>query len=530
VTSRVLTRFAVARSWRGALAVALSNVLVTITAVLGYTAAYPDPADRITLADSIGSNPGLVALFGEPVALETQAGFTEWRVNLILALVGGVWGLFAATRLMRGEEESGRADVLLAGPVTRTSAAAATLGGLGWSLALLVVVCVVGFVVGTSSDLGAARAAGLGLTVCSLAAVMAGVGAVTSQLADTRRRALAIGAGVLGVFYVVRVVADSRPSLNGLRWATPLGWLELSRPLTDPDPWPLVLSYGLAVLLAGLALALVQRRDVGAGLLVSKDTARPRVGMLRGPTGLAARMVRGSAIGWALGLGSFGLLVGLVARTAAEAMADAADQDALGGLGITETGTTAYVGVAFVLVTLALTVAAAGQVSAARDEEESGRLDTLLAAPVGRWSWLAGRVVVATGLLVLGSAAAVGGTWLAGRVSELGVSGTDLLTAGVNALPAAVFVLGLGMLLLGLVPRLAGPLVYGFVTGSFLLEIIGSAVDLPGWLLALSVLHHVQPAPAVEPDWAAATALVGLGAMLAVVGGSALRVRDLQTN
>jgi ABC-2 type transport system permease protein len=529
MTTRVLTRFAVTRSWRGALAVAASNVLVTVTAVLGYTAAYPDPADRVTLAESIGSNPGLVALFGEPVALETQAGFTEWRVSLVLALVAAVWALFAATRLMRGEEESGRADVVLAGPVTRTSAAAATVRGLALSLALLVVVTVVGFVAGTASDLGAARAAGLGLAVCSLAAVMAGVGALTSQLADTRRRALAIGAAVLGAFYVVRVVADSRPSLNGLRWATPLGWLELSRPLTEPDPWPVLLGYVLAVVLAVVALGLVSRRDVGAGLLVSQDSARARVAVLRGPAGLAVRLARGSALGWALGLGSFGLLIGLVARTAAEAMADAADQDALSGFGITETGTTAYVGVSFVLVTLALAVAAAGQVSAARDEEESGRLDTLLAAPVSRWSWLGGRVVVATGVLAAAAAAAVGGAWLAGRVSDLGVSAVDLATAGVNALPAALFVLGLGMLLLGVVPRLAGPLTYSVVAGSFLLEIVGSAVELPEWLLSLSVLHHVQPAPAVDPDWTAAAVLVGLGVALALAGGAALRVRDLQT-
>lgn len=529
MTSGVLTRFAFVRSWRGALAVALSNVLVTVTAVIGYSAAYPDPADRITLAESIGSNPGLVALFGEPFALETQAGFTEWRVHLVLALVGGVWALFAATRLLRGEEETGRADVLLAGPVTRTTAAAATVRGLGLSVALLIVVTVVGFVLGTASDLGAARAAGLALTVCSLAAVMAGVGAVASQLADTRRRALAIGAAVLGIAYVVRVVADSRPSLNGLRWATPLGWLELARPLTDPDPWPLVLAYGTAVLLAVGAVALVARRDVGAGLVVSEDTARARVAVLRGPTGLAARLARGSAIGWAVGLGGFGLLIGLVARTAAEAMADAADQDVLGGLGITETGTTAYVGVSFVFITVGLAVAAAGQVSAARDEEESGRLDTLLAAPVSRWSWLAGRAAVAAGVLVLGAASAVVGAWLAGRVSDLGVPPSDLLTAGVNTLPAALFVLGLGLLLLGLIPRLAGPLTYSIVAGSFLLEIVGSAVELPEWVLALSVLHHVEPAPAVDPDWAAAAVLVGLGVALAVAGGAALRIRDLQT-
>ena len=90
-----------------------------MTAVIGYVAAYPDPADRVTLARSIGSNPGLTALFGETRALETITGFTEWRVVLVLSLVGAVWAIFAVTRILRGEEDDGRADVVLAGPITR---------------------------------------------------------------------------------------------------------------------------------------------------------------------------------------------------------------------------------------------------------------------------------------------------------------------------------------------------------------------------------------------------------------------------
>jgi ABC-2 type transport system permease protein len=43
---------------------------------------------------------------------------------------------------------------------------------------------------------------------------------------------------------------------------------------------------------------------------------------------------------------------------------------------------------------------AAGQVTATRAEEAEGRLDNLLVRPVSRWSWLAGRVALATAALV----------------------------------------------------------------------------------------------------------------------------------
>ncbi len=516
------------RTWKGATGVAVANVLVTVTAVLGYAAAYPDPADRVTLARSIGSNPGLTALFGQTRALETMAGFTEWRVVLALALVGAIWAMFATTRVLRGEEDAGRAEVVLAGPVTRRGAAAATLAGLVAVWLLCTATTVVGLVVGSGRDLGPGPAALLGLTLTGPAAVMIGVGAVTSQLAATRRRATGIAAAVLGLSYGIRVVADSTPDLRRLRWSTPLGWLEEVRPLTGADVLPLVLMWLLAATLGAVAVWLVTRRDSGEGVWSADTSARPRTALLTGPFGLAVRLARGQAVSWALGLVGFGALIGLVARTASEAMASSTGTELLGRLGVEDAGARAYTGVSFVIVTLALGLVAAGQVAALRDEEASARLDVVLSRPVGRLRWLAGRVAVACGLVALAAAGAVVGTGLAGSVGDLGVATGDLVVAGVNAVPAALLVLGFGVLVFGAAPRAAASVTYAYVAGSFLLETVGAAVELPGLLLDLSVLHHVSPAPAVDPDWRAAAAMVAIGILAAAVGAVAFTRRDLE--
>ena len=395
----MVSRLALRRTWKGAVAVAVANVLVTVTAVIGYVAAYPDPADRVTLARSIGSNPGLTALFGETRSLETVAGFTEWRVVLVLALVGAVWAIFAVTRILRGEEDEGRAEVVLAGPITRPGATRASLLGIAASTGLMLLVTAVGMTLGAGGDLGTDRAVLLAVTVVSTPAVMVGVGAVTSQVADTRRRAAGMAAAVLGASYLIRVVADSSEGLRWLRWATPLGWLELAHPLTEPHLLPILLPYAVALALGTLAWTLVGARDTGAGLLAEAGARRARTRLLGSPLGLAVRLAQGPALAWALGLGLFGMLIGLVARTAAQAMSDSTGGDLLGQLGIEESGTRAYVGVSFVFITLALTTAAAGQVAATREEEAAGRLDTLLVRPVGRGRWLAGRLTVSVGVL-----------------------------------------------------------------------------------------------------------------------------------
>ena len=43
---------------------------------------------------------------------------------MILSVIGGVWALLTATRLLRGEEEEGRWELLLTGQTTRLRAAA----------------------------------------------------------------------------------------------------------------------------------------------------------------------------------------------------------------------------------------------------------------------------------------------------------------------------------------------------------------------------------------------------------------------
>jgi ABC-2 type transport system permease protein len=284
----------------------------------------------------------------------------------------------------------------------------------------------------------------------------------------------------------------------------------------------------LAIALGVLAVRLVTRRDTGAGILRADGSARQQTALLTGPFGLAVRLARGQAAAWALGLAAFGALVGLVARTASEAMASSTGTELLGRLGVEDAGARAYTGVSFVFVALALGLAAAGQVAALRDEEASARLEVVLTRPVGRLRWLAGRVAVACGLVALAATAAVIAVGVTGSVGDLGVAPGDLVVAGANAVPAALFVLGLGVLAFGVVPRVAASVTYAYVAGSFLLETVGAAVELPERLLDLSVLHHVAPAPAVDPDWAAAGALVALGIVAAVLGAIAFARRDLE--
>ena len=126
-------------------------------------------------------------------------------------------------------------------------------------------------------------------------------------------------------------------------------------------------------------MVLAGTRDLGAGILPTNDTAPPHTRLLHSPLGLAARLELHTALGWTIGLGAGGLVLGLSTKTVQGIWKDQTGGvvQRLGGA----SGGDAYLGLIFLIVALLVGLAAAGQVTATREEEADGRLDHLLARP-----------------------------------------------------------------------------------------------------------------------------------------------------
>src|SRR6266498_3274324 len=490
---------------------------------------YPTAADRARLVATMGADVGSQAIFGPAHHLDTLAGYTAYHVIAVGGIIGAVWGLLAATRLLRGEEEAGRWELLLAGRTTRRRAAAGALAGLGAGvLAMWAVTAAVTVAVGRGTDAGFSTSASVFLAVAAVAAtgVFLAVGAVCSQLAATRRQAAALAVGVFGVGYLLRAVAAGGTSLRWLRWASPLGWVDELHPLTGSRPLALLPILGATAALAGLTIVLAGRRDLGASVLPTSDTAAPRTRLLTSPLGLACRLDRGTAAGWIAGLGGGGLILGLSTKTMEDVWANQSGGvfARLGGA----TGGATYLGLVFLIITLLVAAAAAGQIAATREEEAEGYLDHLLARPVARLPWLAGRFTVAAAALV--GAGVVAGllTWAGAASTGADLRVATVLAAGVNVVPAGIFVLGIGTLLHGLAPRLAVAVAYCLVAWSFLVEIVGASLGASRWLLDTSLLHHLARAPAAPVRWDSAAILVAIGLAAAATGAIAFTRRDLK--
>ena len=491
-----------------------------------YASDFPTMAERVSFAESFGENNAVRFFYGAPNDLLTAGGYAAWRFGGFMSIVAATWGLLAAVRAMRTEEDAGRQEVVLAGAVSRRSAFGAAVAAIGAGAALLWAATVAGLL---AAGLSAGGSAYLALAVVTPAFVFGGVGALASQLASTRRVALEIGGAALLVALLARVAADTASGLGWLRWASPLGWYEELRAFADPEPAVLLLPLAGAMALLAAARRISLRRDIGSGLLEAHDRKARRLGLISSATAQALRAERRSLAGWAAGIGLFAAAMGMVASTFSTATISENLQQQLeqvsGGASLTTaTGALSYY---FLFFVLALGLFACAQIAAARHEESDQRLETLFALPVSRRCWLGGR-------LLLGAAGAAGLALVAGLFAWAGAAAqgadvalSDMLAAAANCLPATLLFLGLGALAFAAVPRASVGIAYGFVSVGFAWELFGSLLEAPDWLLSLSPFHAIGLVPAQPFEAIAAAVMLAIAAIAAIASVRLFERRDL---
>jgi ABC-2 type transport system permease protein len=499
--------------------------LIAYTQPLAYRHAYPTLASRATFAHSFADNKAIRLFYGIPHNLLTVSGYSAWRVGGTLAIFAAVFGLLAAVRAFRTEEDTGRMELILSGFVGRRTAYLASLAAIGAGIAVLWLAEFAGSLL---AGLPAGGSAYLALSTGSVVLVFAGVGAVASQLAPTRRIAIELGGATVALFFMLRVIADTATSAGWLRWATPLGWAEELRPFTGAHPVVLLLPVLAAALLLAGAARIAATRDVGTGVLPARDAADPSLRLLSSTTAQALRGERGSLIVWLSSLGAFAFITGVIAKSTSTAGISKSLQRELAKLGsgsiVTPTG---YLAFTFIFFVLAVSLFACAQLSAARHVEADQQLETLLSQPVSRTGWLAGRLLLAAGAATVISVAAGLLTWAGAESGGVTISLPRMLEAGANCLPVALLFLGIAALAYAALPRASTGIAYGLVTVTFLWQLFGSLLGAPRWLVDLTPFAHVGLVPAQPFRAGAAAVMLAIGLVAALTALGVFRRRDL---
>jgi ABC-2 type transport system permease protein len=517
LTSRVIVR--------GALAIALGLGALIVLEGLSFETAYPDAASRRALL-VWAEDPGVRIISGPGSAVDTVGGFAMWDAGLYLTLIAAAWALTATTRVLRGDEEAGRSDLVQVGAMRAPSVVAV-------QLAVLFAACIlIGGTVGLGFAVIGAETAGsilAGLVVAGYAAALVAMAALASQVFATRRRALAVAGGILLIWILLRMAANSADRREWLGWFTPAAWLDRVEAF-DADRWEVLLvPLGATVAIGGAAVLLRGIRDSGAGLVRTRTTARTRRWGLGGTAGFAWRTNLGVLVAWAAGLAAAGFMVGALLPVVDEFLEeDEGFVDLLTAFGMDPDDVVlGFVAMISTILGLVIAVYAAFRMGATRAEEASERAELLLTRPLPRWRWLGAHVLTLAAAVVVLAAVAAAAMWLGAIATDANVTAADAASAMANALPAIAVFAGLAVLVFGLAPRLTVPLAAGAAAAAYVIELVGPLLEWPEWVLGVSPFHHLEQVPIDPVDVPAALVMTGIGVVLAVGGILALERRDL---
>ena len=499
---------------------------LTAVVVLQYAVTFASPEDVRGLQVLVG-NPAIRVLFGAPRALDQAGGFTVWRTGTFTAVAAAAWALATTTRLTRGQEDAGRAWLTLAGPLRLRSTLLAHL------LVVAAVLVIFGLTLGltmVASGAGGAGAATYATGVALVGLLFAAVGAAGGQLLGERRSATGLGAGLLIVGLLVRMVADGIESLGWASWATPFGLLSLSAPYAD-DRWAPLGALALSVVaVSAAAWAMAGRRDLGSGVLSGKEGRRPRLRLLSSVWGFVVRRTLPAFLGWSLALAAYFLLIGLLAVSLTDFLqanprfADLAAAAGFAGLATVQ----GYIASLLLLLPVPLGLFATARVANQAHDEAAGRTPLLLSRPVSRIAWAGQHAAVIASATLLMALLTGSVVWLGVRVVGAGLGYDEAIAGALNVVVVAWLSLGAAVLALGWMPRAVSLVGTLPVVGGLIVWVLADTLSWPDWSRWLSPFTHLASVPSDEPDWAAQVGMLAIAALLLSLGLVGFARRDLR--
>jgi ABC-2 type transport system permease protein len=484
----------------------------------------------------------IVSFLGDFYAMNTPEGYITFRyMETIMPILLSIWPILAGARMVRGEEERGTMDVLLATSQSRTRLLLQKAGALAIALLVIAVLFAVGIVAGEATlgggHVNVVRALLAGLNLVNLTFFFGMVALLISQFTISRRAAAGLASGLLILFVLMNMV-EREMSGAWVQYLSPVYYYNLNRPLLTsfPDqPLAVLVPLGLSVLcLVGSAL-LFARRDIGRSAIESQ---RERVSseqqalrsLRRAEREVSTRDVGLQALyadawgsfWWLLGIVAFCVVLELVTPGFRQAFNQAVQQtpwlarylyDTPTNTNAAMLGTLVFAFVPALVMALALTLALKWP-----SDLENGRLELVFSTPQSRLRVLLERFGENVLVVVLAPVL----TWLAltigAQIINLSIDQGRLLAASFSVLP-------LGLIVMGLVYALAGRLRYSVVLGivtaylvlSFVQESLEGNITFPNWLMSLSVFHLYGNPAFTGMDWTSFLGMTGVGIALLLI-------------
>jgi ABC-2 type transport system permease protein len=489
--------------------------------------------DVVRLASDIGSI--VAGMAGKPVDVGTVGGYISWKYGPIFLIITSLWSILALSSTLAGEAKQGSLEFVVTSPFGKRRIAFEKLAAHVTMMALVLVILTVaawstaaifGKLPGDAIPIDAAI--GFALWIGLVALVFGGLALVLAPFIGRGGAAGIAGAAVFAG-WLLNGFSATVPAFRIPADLTPWAWTWNHVPLGGQYDWA---SLGFTAVVAGVLLATrieaFARRDLGASRSVRSPSLPRLLRGLRSPFSRAFSERLPVAIGWAIGLGVFGLVMAGASRSLADEFNKSPDLAKTFATIFPDFNIATAGGFLQLLISLAYIVvgfAAATLVSGWASDESSGRLEMLLATPLARsrWAISSGLGVFAAILVMTAITAAAIGIGALGAASDAVTPMAGTATIGLYAAALA----GIGFAVGGFRTSIAAEAVALVVVATYLIDLVVPALKLPDWVHQLALTAHLgQPMVGIwDPAGMIACCVIAVGGLL--LGGWGMRSRDV---
>ena len=240
-----------------------ANRLSALTAIAAFVLYFRALQRRWPLDGGVEASRVGAAWLALTVCFESALGR---MLSLIVPLALGYLAVRAVASGLSGAAESGRLDVLLSAPVSRSRLVAASFAATAVELAIVLVLTVIltglgSLVSGADLSLGSAFVGYA--NVWPLALVFAGLGVIATGFSLRTSVVTGAVAGVLVTMYVIDLIGKLDPGLSGIRYASVFKYY--GNAIEDGiEPIAFIGVTAAAIIFAAVGAWLFERRDLSA--------------------------------------------------------------------------------------------------------------------------------------------------------------------------------------------------------------------------------------------------------------------------
>ncbi len=466
-----------------------------------------------------------------PHGVGTIEGYIQWRVYGGLYLLFAFWALMSAAGATRGDEERGLVEQWLSTGVSRARYVLTRYG----MFALLAAITIAA--TSASIDLGAIGAGSalplgpvveVSVALLALTLTVYALSMALAQLVVSRVAAAGLAGVIAAVLYFVNALSRSLDSLKSVaRVISPFYYFDLSQPLSPGGTLDVVATIGLvlaSIVLTALAFWLMRVRDLGTTVIRLTPRQAPATTVRTSPNPILRLPVlslvyeqRIGMLAWGLGCAILALYLGSVGRQLVDLIQSSSGFRvylALVGHGNPYVALTGFFW--FGTFLLLLSVFAITQVARWSSDDNEGRLEMVLSAPVSRTRVVLERAaafLLRTTVVVGLSSLAL---WVGAISANISVDAGRLTMASLLLIPFGLSFAAIGAVLASRAPRATIGVLAVLTFVSWLINQLGPPLHWPDWALNLSVFSLYGTPLTSGVDW------TGLWIMSAItIGGFA---------